>query len=258
MIARVLDGHLPAGERDELRARRDVPVVQRGALERVGTNGHGVRTLARVVVQAWRNYPAQGVLAGLMRKDAAARLATVVAVAAMLVAAPARAGTYEVVSCNAPGAAGENHSWALEPYNSAGKTVPDASNFTVVGDDAVNCSPTVGIGFNPSFAHNALRVDDGAGWTFRAPAGTLVRRVTVWRHVAVRSSTDDPATPARAENGWWVATARAGTSAGGVVVIGAETCQGNAPRLLTRLTAPRAARPTRRTRRSRTTSGSPW
>ena len=38
--ARVLDRHLPAGERDEARASRHVAVVQRGALQRLGTGGH--------------------------------------------------------------------------------------------------------------------------------------------------------------------------------------------------------------------------
>ena len=33
--ALVLDRHLPAGERDHPRAERDVPVVQRGALQRL-------------------------------------------------------------------------------------------------------------------------------------------------------------------------------------------------------------------------------
>ena len=164
-----------------------------------------------------------------MRKDAAAGLAAVIATVAMLVAVPAQAGTYDVVSCNLAGAGGENHSWALEPYNSAGKAVPDASNFTVVGEITVSCSGTAGIGFNPSVDRRAVKVDDGAGWTFRAPTGTLVRRVTVWRSIAARGSTDDPTTPARAENGWWVGMARAGTAAGGAVVIGGETCAGNQP-----------------------------
>ena len=43
----VLDGHLPARERDEPRAGGDVPVVQRRALEGVRLRGHrGARTLA--------------------------------------------------------------------------------------------------------------------------------------------------------------------------------------------------------------------
>ena len=37
--ARVLDRHLPAGERDELRARRDVAVVERGPAEGLGRGG---------------------------------------------------------------------------------------------------------------------------------------------------------------------------------------------------------------------------
>jgi hypothetical protein len=52
----VLHRHLPAGEGNELRTGRDMPVVQRGALERVSTNGHGNRTLARAgatILRGW-------------------------------------------------------------------------------------------------------------------------------------------------------------------------------------------------------------
>src|SRR4051794_33915143 len=47
--ARVLDRHLPARERDELGAGGHMPIVQRGALERVGARGHRGRTLAAVM-----------------------------------------------------------------------------------------------------------------------------------------------------------------------------------------------------------------
>ena len=45
----VLDGHLPARERDELGPGGDVPVVERGALERGigGSGGHAARLAAR-------------------------------------------------------------------------------------------------------------------------------------------------------------------------------------------------------------------
>ena len=74
-----------------------------------------------------------------------------------------------------------------------------------------------------------MKVGDGAGWTFRAPAGTTIRRVEIGRNTAARASTDDAATPA-AENGWWNVIARAGSGPGGQRVITPETCVGNTPR----------------------------
>jgi hypothetical protein len=70
-----------------------------------------------------------------------------------------------------------------------------------------------------------VKADDGAGWTFRAPAGTTVRRVKVWRYTAAAVSTDDTGT-AVSEAGVWSVIARAGTSAGGSRVLAGETCPG--------------------------------
>ena len=58
-----------------------------------------------------------------------------------------------------------------------------------------------------------MRAGDFAAWTFRAPAGTLVRDVQVWRHTA---------TQAAADGSVWSVTARAGATP-----IAAETCRGN-------------------------------
>ena len=71
-----------------------------------------------------------------------------------------------------------------------------------------------GVNLGTAAAKRTVKVDDGAGWTFRAPAGTTIRRVEIGRNTAARASTDDAATPA-AENGWWNVIARAGDAPGG-------------------------------------------
>ena len=65
-----------------------------------------------------------------MRKDAA--LSAVLVAAALLLFLPgaARAGTYDVVSCNAPGASGENRAWTLETVQQrAASRAPDRAAF---------------------------------------------------------------------------------------------------------------------------------
>ena len=86
--------------------------------------------------------------------------------------------------------------------------------------------PTYGVNFGSVAATRTVKVDDGAGWTFRAPAGTTIRRIEIGRNTAARASQDDAGTPA-AENGWWNVIARAGDSPGGQRVIAPETCAGN-------------------------------
>jgi hypothetical protein len=164
-----------------------------------------------------------------MRKDAALLM---VLFAAVTLPASAHAGTYDVVACNVPGTEGRNFSWTAEPYNSAGKAEPDMASFAVVGGDSSKCAPTTGIGLGTVPAKRTVKVDDGAGWTFRAPAGTTIRRVEIGRNTAARASTDDATTPA-AENGWWNVIARAGDSRGGQRVIAPETCAGNTPAFCT-------------------------
>ncbi len=153
--------------------------------------------------------------------------AVLVAALLLILPASASAGTYDVLSCNVPGTDGRNLAWTVEPYNSAGKAVPDMANFLVAsGGDPKQCAPLTGVNVSTVLARRTVKVDDGAGWTFRAPAGTTIRRVEVGRNTAARASTDDPATPA-AENGYWNVIARAGTGPGGQRVIAPETCVGN-------------------------------
>ena len=157
-----------------------------------------------------------------MRRDAAFLAAWVAVLLTVLSVAPARAGTYDVVSCNEPGANGENRSWTFEPYSAAGLAPPAASTF-VVGYGPVACSPLYGISIATPAEKRAVRAGDGASWTFRAPEGTAVRQVVIRRNTAARASTDDPGT-APVENGVWSVMARTPTR-----VIDAETCRGSSP-----------------------------
>ena len=155
----------------------------------------------------------------------------VLALAAGLVllgAEAARAGSYDVVSCKAPGGGDINRAWTLETFNSAGKTPPPLSAFkTYAGPERARRQN--GIGFN-SLAplKQTVKQGDGAAWTFRAPAGTNVRRVQVWRFTGAATSTDDTTTPAT-EGGSWTVVAHVGSAPGGPAAIGGESCPGTTP-----------------------------
>ena len=105
-------------------------------------------------------------------------------------AADARAGTYDVVSCGT--AASENLAWAFE------SSAPDAF---AVGYGPRTCSPLYGVSLATLIDPPTVRAGDFAAWTFRAPAGTLVRDVQIWRHTATRTAADGSV---------WNVTARAG------------------------------------------------
>jgi len=137
-----------------------------------------------------------------MRRDAAALAACVAAVFTVLTVADARAGTYDVVSCGA--AATENLAWAFE------SSAPDAF---AVGYGPRTCSPLYGVSLATLIDPHILRAGDFAAWTFRAPAGTLVRGVQVWRHTATQPAADGSV---------WRVTARAGATP-----ILAEDCRGS-------------------------------
>ena len=62
--ARVLDRHLPPGERHELRPRRGMPIVQRSPLQRLGAGGHRGRTLAALSAR-FSGYIAVAMRAGM-------------------------------------------------------------------------------------------------------------------------------------------------------------------------------------------------
>jgi hypothetical protein len=106
-------------------------------------------------------------------------LAGVVVVAATLLAgAPAAsAGTYDVVSCRAPGAGGVNAAWTpfLSSFNSTAQ--PEAFSFES------SCPGASG----QLSARSAARAGQVAFWShsgnlrFAAPAGTSITKLVVWR-----------------------------------------------------------------------------
>jgi hypothetical protein len=159
-----------------------------------------------------------------MRKDAALP-AVVAAVLLLLVPAAARAGTYDVVACGAPGGDGINRAWTVETYNSSGKPAPPLSAFAIPASVEKCAAP--GVTFGSAVAKTTVKADDGAAWTFHAPAGTTVKSVSLLRFGNARASLNDAAT-AVSEGNWWTVIARAGTSAGGSAILG-DLCSGAAP-----------------------------
>lgn len=164
-----------------------------------------------------------------MRKGAALAVAMMVGWLVVLPVASARAGTYDVVSCAAPGGDGVNRAWTLEGYNTAGKGLPEAGSFAVFPGNET-CLPASGLSVSGTAGpgRKTVKPEDGAAWTFRAPAGTTVRRVKVWRYTAAATSVDDAGTPP-VEDGIWAVIARVGTDAGGATVLPGETCSGATP-----------------------------
>jgi hypothetical protein len=109
------------------------------------------------------------------------------ALVAALAAAPgAWAGTYDVVSCGAPGAAGVNRAWVPE-FGGFGSVPPDPSSYQVVdrcpGDLLAQSAPPPG---------NAPFLTSG-NWVFTAPSGTRITRLETWRFgVKLRTNSGDP------------------------------------------------------------------
>jgi hypothetical protein len=129
----------------------------------------------------------------------------------------ASAGGYNVAACNAPGGHGVNNSWSwgveVLPLG-ASPTADDQAAYALTG----NCAAPDGLrgGSNPS--HPPIRWGTGANFTFQAPAGTSITRVTLWRYGVGRLGTDDPSTPNN-ESGRFETNANFGTDA-----LSAERC----------------------------------
>ena len=122
-----------------------------------------------------------------------------------------------------------NLAWAFETFNAAGKAAPSAAALRAEpARRRTQCLSGAGVTFTSVPAKQTVNVDDGAAWVFRAPAGTTVKRVQVWRNAATAASVDDAGTGG-VENGWWTLYARAGDTVAGRVVLAAETCPGNTP-----------------------------
>ena len=102
----------------------------------------------------------------------------VVVVGTMLVAVPtASAGTYDVVSCRAPGAGGVNSAWT--PLLSSLDGSQQAAGFDLIYD-----CPGAG---SQLIARSAARAGQDAFWLhsanhhFAAPAGTAITKLVIWR-----------------------------------------------------------------------------
>ena len=86
----------------------------------------------------------------------------------------ASAGTYDVVSCHAPGAEMRNLAWTFETFNATGKPAPPKDRFLLDPLSPDRCSSAIGVTFTSDAAKQVVNADDGAAWVFRAPAGTTV------------------------------------------------------------------------------------
>jgi hypothetical protein len=156
----------------------------------------------------------------MSRKDAA-RLAVLVAV--LWFVPPARAGTYDVVACQAANGGGINRAWTVEPYSSTGAAPPPLSAFAVPALDACPAVNSLTVQGDPGTA-KSVKNGDGVAFVFRAPAGNTIRSVAIDRYIAARQA--GSATTA------WLAVARAGTTVGDRTIIGTtaggDYCDGSA------------------------------
>ncbi len=149
------------------------------------------------------------------------RIVVLVGLALLLAPASARAGTYDVVSCGAPGANGVNHSLEYAPFTWDPQYRDAASGWyeadTTCAGGLVARSRTV----DGTFAKWLT----GAGWSFTAPAGTDIVGFASWRYGEARDGGgDDPSTPFQDEGEHWevVVADDTGRAIGGA--LGGETC----------------------------------
>jgi hypothetical protein len=123
------------------------------------------------------------------------RTATAVLGLALLAPAPASAGTYDVVACNAPGAGGVNNSWTGQATGFGANAPPEPQYFDIFDD----CSGARGE--RGLVARTAVGGDGlvsflrGASYQFTAPAGTQITRITVWRFGAKFRGSGDSVDP---------------------------------------------------------------
>lgn len=122
-----------------------------------------------------------------------------VVVALGVVAAPARAGTYDVAACGAPGG-GVNHSWTAEVTLLGGgtPTQDDLNHYELSGA----CAGSTGLVVRSLPLAQQVRWGTFGQLRFNAPAGTVATRMRLWRYGTARAPGDDPATPG-VEAGRW-------------------------------------------------------
>ena len=170
------------------------------------------------------------------------RIGLVALALALLAPAVAEAGTYDVVSCRAPGAGGVNNSLeysagSVDPqYAAAAPGWYEAE--TSCADGLVARSRTV----DGTFAKWLT----GAGWSFTAPAGTEIVGFTHWRFAEARDGGgDDPNTPYEDEGEHWEVVVAEQTGTVGRPVVG-ETCSHGTDRPLCTIGVPGGERTSHR------------
>jgi hypothetical protein len=130
----------------------------------------------------------------------AVRVVLLAAALALLAPASARAGTYDVVSCAAPGADGVNHSLTY-----AATSHDPQFNAQVGGwyEGDGSCADGL-VARSRTVDGTVARWLTGASWSFVAPAGTEIVTFSSWRFAEARDSGgDDPNTPLRDEGDHW-------------------------------------------------------
>ena len=145
------------------------------------------------------------------------RIALIAIALALLLAAPASAGTYDVVACNAPGANGVNRSWSpiVEAY-------PPNQPQPEIFDLRTGCTTGLGVSSHSPEQRRASYSATG-GFRFTAPPGTAVVAVRATRYGEVRSSPNDPNTPEPEDGDWEVSLGADAARVGGD--FGAEQCK---------------------------------
>jgi hypothetical protein len=133
--------------------------------------------------------------------------------AACALPASASAGTYTVVTCQWPGAGGQNNSWQSEVSGFGVPAQPTA--YQVVSQ----CQPG-GAGLQVQSGGDAnAGFFTFADWVFQAPEGTRIVRLQIARHGEKRRFSDDP----DSGDGWKLYGQTAdGSTIGGA--LGGETC----------------------------------
>src|SRR5829696_1726370 len=94
-------------------------------------------------------------------------IGVVLAAPCLACAIPAEAGTYDVVSCGAPGAGGANRAWTGR--------ADDPSSLEVA-----NCGAAL-FGGSSAQPNRTAPFFTSASWTFTAPSGTRIARLVAWR-----------------------------------------------------------------------------
>ncbi len=145
-------------------------------------------------------------------------------VAVLWFAPTARAGTHDVLACQAPGGGNVNDAWTLEPYSSMGAAPPPLSAF-VVPASVTGCpaAGTLSAHGDPGTT-KSVKNGDGIAFVFRAPAGNTIKTVAIDRYLAARQA-------ASATN-YWIGVARSGTTPGDRTIVGTTSgpdyCDGSA------------------------------